>query len=328
MKKISIIVPVYKVESYLARCIDSILAQTYQNFELILVDDGSPDNCGEICDNYAEKDDRVLVIHKPNGGVSSARNAGVDLATGEYIGFIDSDDYISRDMYSDMIDLLEMNQLDIICCEAFMVKGNKVKGSVGNGLLTIYDKNEILKKSLCDFKNTAWDKVYTRSAIGDIRFPEGRLFEDTATAYLFFNNCTRVGHINKAYYYYCRNQNSITQTAFKTKARMDFVLGYVERLDFAIKNGIDCIPQCKSLLMKAALSCLTAVYVSEKDEFNRLIYNELQVLLLRYRDDREAYCELNLKYKLYLWCFGRLGFVHKFGAHLSSLTKQIKTKLN
>ena len=101
-----------------------------------------------------------------------------------------------------------------------------------------------------------------------------------------------------------------------------------KRLGFAIKNAIDCIPLCKSLLIKAALSCLTAVYVSEKDDYNRSLYNELKVLLLRYRDDREAYCELNLKYKLYLWCFGRVDFVHKFGAHLSSFTKQIKSKLN
>ena len=185
MKKISIIVPVYKVESYLSRCIDSILAQTYQNFELILVDDGSPDYCGEICDNYAEKDDRIKVIHQPNRGVSAARNASLDLATGDYIGFVDSDDYISINMYSDMIKLLEVNGLDIIICTAFMVKGDKVKGFVGDGRLTIYDKKEILNKSLIDFENTAWNKVYTRTAIGDIRFPEGRLFEDTATAYLF-----------------------------------------------------------------------------------------------------------------------------------------------
>ena len=151
MKKISIIVPVYKVESYLSRCIDSILAQTYQNFELILIDDGSPDCCGEICDNYAKKDDRIIIIHKPNGGLSSARNVGLDLATGDYIGFVDSDDYISINMYSDMIKLLEVNGLDIIICTTFMVKGDKVKGYGGDGRLTIYDKKEILKKSLADF---------------------------------------------------------------------------------------------------------------------------------------------------------------------------------
>lgn len=143
MKKISIIVPVYKVESYLSRCIDSILAQTYQNFELMLVDDGSLDRCGEICDNYAKKDDRIKVIHQPNRGVSAARNAGLDLATGDYIGFVDSDDYISINMYSDMIKLLEVNGLDIIICTAFVVKGYKVKGSTGDGRLTIYDKKEI-----------------------------------------------------------------------------------------------------------------------------------------------------------------------------------------
>ena len=327
MKKISIIVPVYKVESYLSRCIDSILAQTYQNFELILVDDGSPDRCGEICDNYAKKDDRIKEIHQPNGGLSAARNAGLDLAIGDYIGFVDSDDYISINMYNDMIKLLEVNGLDIIICTAFMVKGDKVKGFIGDGRLTIYDKKEILNKSLSDFENTAWNKVYTRAAIGDVRFPEGRLFEDTATSYLIFNNCTKVGRINKAYYYYYRNHNSITQTSFKTKARMDFVLGYIERLNFAIENGLDCIPQCKSLLMKAALSCLTAVYVSDKNEFNLKTYNEIRGIILKYRD-ADAYCELNFKYKVFLWCFDRCDIVHKISAHISRISKLIKHKLN
>ena len=230
-------------------------------------------------------------------------------------------------MYCDMIKLLEVNGLDIIICTAFMVKGDKVKGYGGDGRLTIYDKKEILNKSLSDFENTAWNKVYTRAAIGDVRFPEGRLFEDTATAYLFFYNCTKVGRINKAYYYYYRNHNSITQTAFKTKARMDFVLGYIERLNFAIENGLDCIPQCKSLLMKAALSCLTAVYVSDKNESNLKTYNEIRGIVLKYRD-ADAYCELNFKYKVFLWCFDRCDIVHKISAHISRISKLIKHKLN
>ena len=322
-KKLSIIVPVYKVESYLSRCIDSILAQTYKNFELILVDDGSPDKCSEICDRYASNDARIKVIHKVNGGLSSARNVGIDVSTGEYLAFVDSDDYISRDMYKDMINLLESNALDIVSCDAFVAKGTKIKGLAGDGKLTIYDRSTILRKSLCDYDNAAWNKVYTRAAIGSVRFPEGRLFEDTASAYLFFNNCNKVGHINRSYYYYYRNPNSITQTAFKTKPRMDFVLGYVERLDFAIKNRIDCIPQCKSLLIKAALSCLTAIYVSSEDDYNIKAYNKMKEIILKYRD-AEAYCELNTKYKIYLWCFGRIEFIHWFGAHVSKVSKHIK----
>lgn len=327
VKKLSIIVPVYKVEQYLNRCVDSILNQTYRNIEIVLVDDGSPDRCGEICDRYARKDKRIKVIHKENGGLSSARNTGFSVSTGEYIAFVDSDDYIAKDMYMEMIDALEFNGLDIISCNAFIAKGEHIIGQPGDGKITVYSKEEILMRSLCDYDNTAWNKVYRRQAIGNIRFPEGRLFEDTATAYLFFNNCNKTGHMDKAFYYYYRNPNSITQTAFKTKPRMDFLLGYIERLDFALKNGIDCIPQCKSLLMKAALSCLTAVYVSEKDEYNKKVYGELKELILKYRDDKEAYCELNAKYKMFLWSFGRFDFVHKISAYISKTTKQIKVMI-
>ena len=105
--KLSVIVPIYNVEAYLRRCVDSILAQTFTDYELILVDDGSPDNCGEICEEYAGTDDRIRVIHKENGGLSDARNAGLDVATGAYVGFVDSDDYIHPNMYQRLIDLME-----------------------------------------------------------------------------------------------------------------------------------------------------------------------------------------------------------------------------
>ena len=111
--KISIIVPVYKVEKYIHKCIDSILAQTFTDFELILVDDGSPDNCGKICDEYAKEDSRIVVIHKDNGGVSDARNIGISRANGEYIGFVDSDDYIDKDMYKNLYESCLNNKADI-----------------------------------------------------------------------------------------------------------------------------------------------------------------------------------------------------------------------
>ena len=129
MKKnnlISIIVPIYNVEKYLKKCIDSIINQTYKNLEIILVDDGSPDNCGKICDEYAKKDNRIKVIHKENGGVSSARNVGVENATGEYIGFVDSDDYIEKDMYEVLINNLKKENADISIISNYEVYKNKI----------------------------------------------------------------------------------------------------------------------------------------------------------------------------------------------------------
>lgn len=126
MKKLSVIVPIYNVEKFLRRCIDSIINQSYSNLEIILVDDGSPDNCGKICDEYAALDNRIKVIHQANGGLSAARNIGIDSATGEYVAFIDSDDYIASNMYDEMISLMETNDLDIISCNAFIAKGKKL----------------------------------------------------------------------------------------------------------------------------------------------------------------------------------------------------------
>ena len=127
MPRLSIIVPVYKVEKYIHKCVDSILNQTFTDFELILVDDGSPDNCGRICDEYAEKDSRVRVIHKENGGLSDARNYGIDAAEGSILGFVDSDDMIDNDMYDQMIRFLDNNELDIVCCDTYLVRGNREK---------------------------------------------------------------------------------------------------------------------------------------------------------------------------------------------------------
>ena len=120
--KISVIVPVYKVENFLDRCVESIVGQTYENLEIILVDDGSPDNCPAMCDGWAEKDSRIRVIHKENGGVSSARNAALDIATGDYIGFVDSDDWIEPEMYSSLIQQISESGKHIALCSSFAVE--------------------------------------------------------------------------------------------------------------------------------------------------------------------------------------------------------------
>ena len=128
---ISVIVPVYKAEKYLNQCIESIVSQTYQNLQIILVDDGSPDNCPAICDDWAKKDRRIVVIHKENGGQSSARNVGLDIARGEYVGFVDADDFIDHDMYEILLHSLVSTNVDIVCCGSRIVneKGIKLRDS-------------------------------------------------------------------------------------------------------------------------------------------------------------------------------------------------------
>ena len=314
MELISVIVPVYNVESYVAECIESIQNQTYMNLEIILVNDGSTDASGDICDQYAAYDERIKVIHQENGGLSAARNTGIKAANGDYIAFVDSDDYVGLTLYEDMLKLLKEHDLDIIEFTAFRDKND--------GQLEIYEKEDALRLAMHDCFVAAWSKLYKRSAIGDVRFPVGRKFEDTATSYLYVANANRVGHINRCYYYYRLNPNSITQTSFDAKSRWDFVLGYEERLQYAIDHQLPYVDDCNSLLMKAVLSCLTAYYA--KPTGNQVYYDKCKKMIETYRNDA-SYKLLNSKYKLFLWSFGRADWIHKIGARLSYLAKQVRS---
>lgn len=322
MELISVIVPVYNVESYVAECIESIQNQTYMNLEIILVNDGSTDASGDICDQYAAYDERIQVIHKENAGVSAARNTGIESANGDYIGFVDSDDYIAPTMYEDMLKLMAEHDLDIIECTAFRNNGDTNIEGCNDGSLEIFNRDEALKMAMYDCFVAVWSQLYKRRVISDVRFPVGRKFEDTATSYLYVANANRVGHINRCYYYYRLNPNSITQTSFDAKSRWDFVLGYEERLQYAIDHQLPYVDDCNSLLMKAVLSCLTAYYA--KPTGNQVYYDKCKKMIETYRNDA-SYKLLNSKYKLFLWSFGRADWIHKIGARLSYLAKQVRS---
>ena len=322
MELISVIVPVYNVESYVAECIESIQNQTHMNLEIILVDDGSKDMSGDICDQYAAYDERIKVIHQENGGLSAAGNTGIEAANGDYIAFVDSDDYVGLTLYEDMLKLLKEHNLDIIGCESFRDKDGTIIEGCNDGRLEVFEKDDALRLTLHDSFTSVWNKLYKRSAIGDVRFPVGRKFEDSATSYLFVANANRVGHYNRCYYYYRLNPNSITQTSFDPKSRWDFVLGYEERLQYAIDHKLPYADDCNSLLMKAVLSCLTAYYA--KPTGNQVYYDYCKKMIETYRNDT-SYKLLNSKYKLFLWSFGRADWIHKIGARLSYLAKQVRS---
>jgi len=206
---ISIIVPVYKVEQYLHRCIDSILAQTYSDFELILVDDGSPDNSGKICDEYMKKDIRVKVIHKINNGVSSARNAAIDICEGEYISFVDSDDFIDTDMLENMYNCAVSNSVDIVMSN-FLMNGKIIIAQIP--LNKIIEKNEIREKilpsfseinTICiyEFKNKLFRKEFIINE--NIRFNENLSYqEDLLFMINIYANANSMYYIEKSFYHY------------------------------------------------------------------------------------------------------------------------------
>ena len=221
---ISIIVPVYNVEKYLDRCIKSILQQTFKNFELILVDDGSTDSSSIICDEYSKKDSRVIVIHKKNEGAGIARNIGLDVAKGQFIGFVDSDDCIHKDMYCILYNLLIENNADISICNYNTFTNeisedkqftNKIKlfnniQSMNNYLLDYNDPNRVMH-------TVVWDKLYKKSLFDKIKFPNVRVSEDGYVVYKLLYYSHKTVYSEKVLYYYLQRENGISKTKFSNK---------------------------------------------------------------------------------------------------------------
>ena len=234
--KISIIVPVYKVEKYIHKCIDSILSQTFSDFELILVNDGSPDKCGDICDEYARKDSRIKVIHKDNGGQGDARNAGLDAALGDYIGFVDSDDWIESDMYDLLYSMCIQNNCDIANCTSIIHYKNRVveKSSYP---LAIHNRDEAMKTMLQGnlYDEVVWTKLFKRNLLEEIRFPVGVVYEDTAFTYRVIHKSNRVCCIGEPKYHYIKRDNSTMDQA-KKNIRIDGVVIYDEMNKFLTEH--------------------------------------------------------------------------------------------
>ena len=193
---ISVIVPVYNVEPYLRKCVDSILNQTYRKLEVILVDDGSPDNCGAICDEYAAKDARVRVIHKSNGGLSDARNAGLDIMTGDYVAFLDSDDWVEADMYRTL--LTQMKHFDADMSLSGVADELEKDGSVTVTKVSDYGNTPFAESNTDTMRRflrtswAAWDKLYKADLFSGIRYPVGEINEDEAIALQLLSRCRRL----------------------------------------------------------------------------------------------------------------------------------------
>jgi glycosyltransferase involved in cell wall biosynthesis len=228
MPEISVIVPVYKVEPYIHKCVDSILAQTFSDYELILVDDGSPDTCGNICDEYAKKDARIRVIHKENGGLSDARNAGMKIACGEYVIFIDSDDYIDADMLSYLYENLRKADADMATCGIYEVYADRI------------EKQEEEPEFVCSgeeafrcilrghtIRGEIWNKLIKRSCISDLEFPKGKLYEDIFYTVDMMQRIKKVAVGTKPKYYYLHRSDSITGKAYRPKL-FDIIDGYTK----------------------------------------------------------------------------------------------------
>ena len=244
---ISVIVPVYKVEKYLDRCINSIVNQTYRNLEIILVDDGSPDKCPLLCDEWQKKDERIRVIHKENGGLSSARNAGLDIATGELIGFVDSDDFILPEMYEYLYGLIIENDADLSICESIDVNedgiANQSELQEEDEVINILSGREALEELIMHSWHyvLAWNKLYRAYIFRNIRYYEGRINEDLFIIHHVLDQCRKVAATNKKLYMYTMRDDSImgkTSKSFDVKFLEDNSLALMELYTFFRNNSM------------------------------------------------------------------------------------------
>lgn len=290
---ISVIVPVYRVEEYLERCVKSILSQTYKNLEVILVDDGSPDQCPAICDACAEKDARVKVIHQENKGLSGARNAGIDAASGEYLAFVDSDDYVSPHFIEELYQLLQDTGCAIGQCRFSYVKGDGLVEE-SDSAFCIYRGESLMEqlygpeeKATCFV--VAWNKLYRAELFKEtgIRYPEGRIHEDEATTYRLFHEAKKLAFLDRALYgYYTENGGSIT-SVFSAK-RLQWLTAHEERIAFFKKNGYEKL--LPAAYRKLCDACITFYFrCTEQVKDAEELKKELRKRLETYRANGAAW---------------------------------------
>ena len=226
---ISVIVPVYNVEKYIRRCIESILIQEYRNFELILVDDGSTDSSGDICEEYAKDNNRITVIHQENKGLSGARNTGISNAKGEWVVFIDSDDYISEDYLEYLYSLIKKYNAEISICGHIKTKNEKENSRQLDPYEECLSKEKALEEMLYakKFSTSAWGKLYLTAFFSDVRYPFGRFSEDMFTTYKVINKAHKIVYGSQICYYYLRRNGSILVSQFSEK-HMDVLEGLAQ----------------------------------------------------------------------------------------------------
>lgn len=236
-KTISVIVPIYNVEAYLERCIESIVNQTYRNLEIILVDDGSPDGCGSICNQWEKRDSRIKVIHKENGGLSDARNAGMKIATGNYIAYVDSDDWIDSSMYENMMNVLLKEHSDIVSCG--FRKVSVMNTNMPDQPITFFqyhNTHDALEALITEngLQQVVWNKLYKRSLVEDILFEKGKYNEDEFWSYQVIGRANKITVLENIYYNYFQREDSIINEAYSLK-RLDGLEGKENR-----QRYIDC----------------------------------------------------------------------------------------
>lgn len=231
---ISVIIPIYNMEKYLKKCVWSVINQSYKNIEILLIDDGSKDNSPQICDEFLQIDERIKVFHKKNGGLSDAKNYGIKKATGDYITFVDADDWIESNMYEEMLLKMKKENADISICGRYIdyENGRSIKWNNPNEIKMNKEEALIYLNSFYKFDMASWDKIYKKELFNGIEFPYGKKCEDAYTTYLLFAKCKKIIYIPECFYHYFQRKGSISRNA---EINMDYIYAAAEQMKYIEK---------------------------------------------------------------------------------------------
>ena len=313
---VSVIVPIYNVEQYLRRCIDSVLAQTYTNYELILVDDGSPDACGKICDEYAARNPKIKVIHQKNQGLSAARNNAVPKSNGEYITFIDSDDFVSKDYLQYLVSLIQKYDAQISAGGfVYQYENRELKQPKDETETVFFSPEDALENMnyAKGFGLTAWGKLYERHLIEANPYPIGKLFEDIATTYKIVGGSTGVAYGNKQIYYWLQRSNSIMRSSFNPR-QLDGIEAAQKQLDYILDRYPKAVPAAKYRLTSKAVELTGTMFASGGD---KKIFKELRSCMKKYAGEvlRNPKTKRSMKIRIFAMQLGYYPAKITFGIH-------------
>ncbi len=290
---ISVIIPVYNVEDYLSKCIESVLAQTYKNTEIILVDDGSTDKCPGICDKYAALDNRIIVIHKENGGLSDARNTALSIARGQYVMCVDSDDYLEETTTQLLYESLIDSGSDISTCAYKVYHENEIADTQTSASEKLVMERDQALQAMMYQKNvthSAWGKLYKKSLFENIRYPIGMNYEDLGTTYKIFSKANKVVCNTFVGYNYLQRKGSIINSQFQP-SRMDALLLAKRQLDYIVTNHPGVILAAKNRLF------MESVYIALEIPEHNKDYDKFatECRLVMRRLSREVLLDVNSK---------------------------------
>lgn len=304
--KISIIVPVYKVEQYLERCVNSLINQTYKNIEIILVDDGSPDQCPQICDEYAKKDERIKVLHKKNGGLSDARNAGLEVATGEYIAFVDSDDWVETDFIETLYRNAKSENADISIIGCTLVWDDGRKKQLSNDdEYYLFDKETAIRELLKQkkFYCMTCQKMYKREIFDTIQFPVGKLYEDVAVSLPTFLRAEKIVVCGRSGYNYYQRSDSIVNSKFDSR-KLYFLDCCREIISYSDLNNKKYDTEAHVFYLRALMTFALTLYQISEKERKTTEYIEQEIKKNKKYIWNNSYLELRKKVVLSLICIG------------------------